>query len=61
MSVAEDDILTPPRFSRDIAKRIPGAELQVISGAGHCYFLERPDLFNQISLDFIARFSATGD
>ena len=57
VSVAEDDILTPPRFSRDIAKRIPGAELRVVPGAGHCYFLERPDTFNEISLDFIERSS----
>jgi 3-oxoadipate enol-lactonase len=59
VSVAEDDILTPPRFSRDIAKRIPGAELRVVPGAGHCYFLERPDTFNEISLDFIERSSRT--
>ena len=55
--MAEDDILTPPRFSRDIAKRIHGAELRVVPGAGHCYFLERPDTFNEISLDFIERSS----
>jgi pimeloyl-ACP methyl ester carboxylesterase len=57
VSVAEDDILVPPRFSRDIAKRIPGAELRLVPGAGHCYFLERPEVFNEISLDFIARSS----
>ena len=55
VSVAEDDILTPPRFSREIAKRIPGAELRLVPGAGHCYFLERPEVFNEISLDFLAR------
>jgi pimeloyl-ACP methyl ester carboxylesterase len=57
VSVAEDDILAPPRFSRAIAKRIPGAELRLVPGAGHCYFLERPEVFNAISLDFIARSS----
>ena len=57
VSVAADDILVPPRFSRDIGKRIPGAELRVVPGVGHCYFLERPDLFNEISLDFIERSS----
>jgi len=57
VSVAEDDILVPPRFAREIAARIPGAELQLIPGAGHGYFLERPDVFNALSLDFIARWS----
>ena len=58
VSVAENDILVPPRFSRDLARRIPGAELRVISAAGHCYFLEQPEAFNALSLDFIARSSS---
>src|SRR5262245_45353726 len=57
VSVAEDDILTPPRFSREIVERIPGAELRLVTSAGHGYFLERPDVFNELSLDFIARAS----
>lgn len=57
VSVAEDDILVPPRFSREIGSLIRGAELQVVPGAGHGYFLERPDVFNALSLDFIARAS----
>jgi pimeloyl-ACP methyl ester carboxylesterase len=56
VSVAEHDILVPPRFSRTLAAQIPGAELQVIpAAAGHGYFLERPETFNQLSLDFLAR------
>ena len=54
---AEDDILVPPRFAREIVARIPGAELRVVPGAGHGYFLERPDVFNALSLDFITRSS----
>ena len=57
VSVAEDDILVPPRFAREIVARIPGAELRTIPAAGHGYFLERPDLFNELSLEFIARSS----
>jgi len=37
--------------------RIPGAELKLVPGAGHGYFLERPDVFNELSLEFIARSS----
>lgn len=57
VSVAEDDILVPPRFAREIVARIPGAELGLVPSAGHGYFLERPDVFNQLSLDFIVRSS----
>jgi 3-oxoadipate enol-lactonase len=55
VSVAEDDILVPPRFSRAIASRIAGAELAVIPAAGHGYFLEQPETFNQLALDFVGR------
>jgi len=57
VSVAEDDILVPPRFSREILARIQGAELRLVTSAGHGYFLERPDVFNELTLDFIARSS----
>jgi 3-oxoadipate enol-lactonase len=55
VSVAEDDILVPPRFARELAAAIPGAAFRVIEGAGHCYFWERPDVFNAMGLEFIAR------
>jgi pimeloyl-ACP methyl ester carboxylesterase len=57
VSVAEDDILVPPRFAREIVARIEDAELRLVTTAGHGYFLERPDVFNELSLDFIARSS----
>ena len=55
ISVADADILVPPRFSRALADRMPAAELRIIEGAGHGYFWERPDLFNAMCLDFLAR------
>jgi pimeloyl-ACP methyl ester carboxylesterase len=55
VSVAAEDILVPPRFSREIAARIPGAELRVVDDAGHVYFWERPDVFNTLCLEFLAR------
>jgi pimeloyl-ACP methyl ester carboxylesterase len=58
VSVAEDDTLVPPRFSRELAAAIPGAAFHQILGAGHCYFWERPDLFNTMCLDFIAKHGA---
>ena len=55
ISVGDQDILVPPRFSRALAERITGAELRVIDGAGHGYFWERPDVFNAMCLEFLAR------
>ncbi len=55
VAVAEDDVLVPSRFSRAIAARIPDAELATVPGAGHVYFWERPEAFNRLCLDFLAR------
>jgi 3-oxoadipate enol-lactonase len=53
VSVAEDDILVPPRFARQLAAAIPGAKLQVVDRAAHGYFWERADVFNRMCLDFL--------
>jgi 3-oxoadipate enol-lactonase len=58
VSVAADDILVPPRFSREIAAAVPKAELRVIERAGHAYFWERFDVFNSMCLEFLARHTA---
>ena len=41
--VGTRDTLTPPRLGRRLAGGIPGADLEVIPGAGHMLPLERPD------------------
>ena len=55
VSVADQDILVPPRFSHTIASRVPGAELKTIADAGHAYMWENPDAFNAMCLEFLAR------
>ena len=55
VSVADDDILVPPRFSRELAGAIPRAAFTTIERAGHCYFWERPDAFNAMCLEFLER------
>src|SRR5881296_1809679 len=55
VSVADHDILVPPRFSHAIAQRVPGAELKTIADAGHAYIWERPEAFNAMCLEFLAR------
>ena len=50
---AEDDFLTPPYASRDLAARIPGAKLVIASKGGHAYSQTMPEEFNQIIIDHI--------
>ena len=51
--VGEEDTLTPPAVSVDLHARIAGAELAVISRAGHLSNLEQPALFNQALAAFL--------
>jgi aminoacrylate hydrolase len=45
---ADDDQLTPPGFQRELAARIPGAELEVLASGGHFFPVTR-------AADFAAR------
>ncbi|HYI42789.1 MAG TPA: alpha/beta fold hydrolase [Sphingomicrobium sp.] len=49
------DEVTPPALSEELAGAIPGAELQVIAGAGHLTNIEKPEAFNQLVEDFVRR------
>ena len=53
--VGNQDILTPRGDSEELAERIPGAELVVISGAAHGFMVEHWSTFNRVVLDFLAR------
>ena len=53
--VGNQDILTPRGDSEELAERIPGAELVVISGAAHGFMVEHASTFNRILLDFLGR------
>jgi 3-oxoadipate enol-lactonase len=55
--VGNQDILTPRGDSEEIADRIPGAELVVISGAAHGFMVEHASTFNKILKDFLHRAS----
>jgi aminoacrylate hydrolase len=54
---AKDDILTPPYFSRELARLIPGAELVELPTGGHCASETSTTAFNEAVLGFIARHS----
>lgn len=51
----ELDPYCPPRASEMINDVIPGAELTVVPGAGHCLHFEAPDITNGLILEFIER------
>lgn len=53
--VGNQDILTPRGDAEELAERIPGAELVVISGAAHGFMVEHGTTFNRILLDFLGR------
>ena len=50
----EEDVICPPRHSRQIAALIPGAELVGVPAQAHQPFQEGPADFNRIVLDFWA-------
>ena len=44
--VGDEDVITPPALSKQLAALIPGATLEIIAGAGHLANLEQPLAFN---------------
>lgn len=53
--VGKEDILCPVKLSEELASGIPNAELVVLEGGGHGFFIEITDKFNQAVLDFLAK------
>ena len=51
----DEDRVYPPALAKEIARRIPGAELKTLRGVGHLSNLEQPDEFNPAVLDFLIR------
>ena len=56
--VGDQDTVTPPDLSRELAASIAGAELHILAGAGHLANIERPGDFNAIVDAFLARVEA---
>lgn len=54
VAVGSEDVWSPPEQHRAIARRIPGARLTIIAGAGHMLPAEVPDAFNQAIADWLA-------
>ncbi len=49
----EDDMVTPAYFSRELAKRIPGARLEMLPNGGHSCYQTRIPEWNRIVLKFL--------
>jgi aminoacrylate hydrolase len=49
------DRLVPPENAQRLAARIPRAELAVIEGAGHVFYVEQPEATNRALLDFFTK------
>jgi aminoacrylate hydrolase len=54
---AKDDILTPPYYSRELARVIPRAEYRELDRGGHCASEANAAAFERAVLDFIGRHS----
>ena len=49
------DALTPVANARLLARRIPDAELRLLTGAGHVYLLEQPERSRELLLEWLRR------
>jgi len=56
---AKDDVLTPPHFSEELARKIPGAELVWMDEGGHGCSQVFPQRFNDIVLSYLIRQQAS--
>jgi dienelactone hydrolase len=55
----ERDEILAPEIGRALAARLPGAELEVLPGGPACY-LDEPERFHALLLDFLARTARAG-
>ncbi len=53
-----EDKMTPPKFSRFLAERLPDARLRLIPRAGHMVMLEQPRQVAQALAEFLAALEA---
>jgi aminoacrylate hydrolase len=52
---AADDQLTPAGFQRELAERIPGAELEIFAQGGHFFPITGAEAYNARVLEFLGR------
>ena len=47
------DAIVPVQNSRNLAAKISGAQLHIVEGGSHTFFIERADEFNRIVMEFL--------
>jgi pimeloyl-ACP methyl ester carboxylesterase len=59
VTAGEWDVLIPPRYGEEVARRIPGAEFHVFPGerSSHAYPWEMEAEFNRVTSEFLERVS----
>jgi len=55
LMTGDADLYTPPALLRMVAAQIPNSEVVIVPDTGHAIYWERPDVFNKVVLDFIAK------
>lgn len=54
----DEDAITPPALSEELASLIPGSKLQILKGASHLANLDKPAEFNRLIDDFLSAIEA---
>lgn len=49
----DDDLIAPLEIARVVVASIPGARLEIVAGAGHSVYVEKPTEFNRILGEFL--------
>jgi pimeloyl-ACP methyl ester carboxylesterase len=49
------DVIVPVQNSHNLARQIPNAELRLVSGGNHTFFIEQADEFNQVLTEWLSR------
>jgi 3-oxoadipate enol-lactonase len=57
--VGDEDVPTPVKEAKAMHERIPGSNLEVITGAGHLANLERPAAFNHVLTEFLVALTSS--
>ncbi|HLI52102.1 MAG TPA: alpha/beta fold hydrolase [Thermomicrobiaceae bacterium] len=53
--IGRDDVVTPPTQAERLDRGIPHSELVIVDHSGHMPYLEEPERFCQVVLDWLAR------
>ena len=52
--IGEEDVAIAPAIMEATARCVSGARVELVSGAGHSVYFEKPGVFNALVADFLA-------